>query len=61
MHFNNIFMHYRCVLYLLQCCVLVGLDWAEPEASEDESDGSDSADDTEDDDDGSLSDGVMST
>ena len=23
-------MHYRCVLYLLQCYVLVGLDWAEP-------------------------------
>ena len=23
-------MHYRCVLYLLQCCVLVGLDWAKP-------------------------------
>ena len=23
-------MHYRCVLYLLLWCVLVGLDWAEP-------------------------------
>ena len=23
-------MHYRYVLYLLQCCVLIGLDWAEP-------------------------------
>ena len=23
-------MHYRCMPYLLQCCVLVGLDWAEP-------------------------------
>ena len=30
LHYNNIFMHYRCVLYLLQCCVLVGLDWAKP-------------------------------
>ena len=30
LHYNNIFMHYRCVLYLLQCCVLVGLNWAEP-------------------------------
>ena len=23
-------MHYRCVLYMLNCCVLLGLDWAEP-------------------------------
>ena len=30
LHYNNIFMHYRCVLYLLQYYVLVGLDWAEP-------------------------------
>ena len=30
LHYKNIFMHYRCVLYLLQCCVLVGLDWVEP-------------------------------
>ena len=30
LHYNNIFMHYRCVLYLLQCCVLIGLDWTEP-------------------------------
>ena len=22
-------MHFRCVLYMLSCCVLVGLDWAE--------------------------------
>ena len=29
-HFNYIFMHYRCVLYMLNCCVLLGLDWAEP-------------------------------
>ena len=30
LYYNNIFKYYRCVLYLLQCCVLVGLDWAEP-------------------------------
>ena len=30
LHFNYIFMHYRCVLYMLNSCVLVGLDWAEP-------------------------------
>ena len=30
LHYNNIFMHYRCMPYLLQCCVVVGLDWAEP-------------------------------
>ena len=30
MHYHNIFMHYRYVLYLLQCCVLVGLDWTKP-------------------------------
>ena len=30
LHYNNIFLHYRCVLYLLQCCALVGLDWVEP-------------------------------
>ena len=29
-HFNNIAMHYRCVLYMLNCCVLLGLDWVEP-------------------------------
>ena len=29
-HFNYIVMHFRCVLYMLPCCVLVGLDWAEP-------------------------------
>ena len=23
-------MHFRCVLNMLKCCVLVGLDWAEP-------------------------------
>ena len=28
-HYNYIFMHYRCVLYLLHCCVLLGLDWVE--------------------------------
>ena len=28
-HFNYIVMHFRCVLYMLSCCVLVGLDWAE--------------------------------
>ena len=30
LHYNNIFMHYRCMLYMLICCVLLGLDWAEP-------------------------------
>ena len=30
LHFNHIFMHYRCVLYMLNCCVLLGLDWANP-------------------------------
>ena len=30
LHFNYIFMHYRCVLYMLNCCVLLGLDWAKP-------------------------------
>ena len=29
-NFNYIFMHYRCVLYMLNCCVLLGLDWVEP-------------------------------
>ena len=29
-HYNNLFMHYRCVFYLLQCYVLVGLDQAKP-------------------------------
>ena len=29
-HFNYIVMHFRCVLYMLSCCVLVGLDWAQP-------------------------------
>ena len=29
-HFNYIFMHYRCVLYTLNCCVLLDLDWAKP-------------------------------
>ena len=29
-HFNYIFMHYRCVLYMLNCCVLLGLNLAEP-------------------------------
>ena len=29
-HFNYIVMHFRCVLYMLSCCVLVGLDSAEP-------------------------------
>ena len=27
LHFNYIFMHYRCVLYMLNCCVLLDLDW----------------------------------
>ena len=26
LHFNYIFMHYRCVLYMLNWCVLLGLD-----------------------------------
>ena len=30
LHYNYIFMHYRCVLYMLNCCVLLGLDWAKP-------------------------------
>ena len=29
-HFNYIVMHFRCVLYMLSRCVLLGLDWAEP-------------------------------
>ena len=29
-HFNYILMHYICVLYMLNGCVLLGLDWAEP-------------------------------
>ena len=29
-HFNYIVMHFRCVIYMLSCYVLVGLDWAEP-------------------------------
>ena len=29
-HFNYIVMHFRCVLYMLSYCMLVGLDWAEP-------------------------------
>ena len=29
-HFNYIVMHFRYVLYMLSCFVLVGLDWAEP-------------------------------
>ena len=29
-HFNHIVMHFRYVLYMLSCCVLVGLDWAKP-------------------------------
>ena len=33
LHFNYIFMHYRCVLCMLNTCVLVGLDWAEPKMS----------------------------
>ena len=28
--FSQCFMHYRCVISLLEPCVLVGLDWAEP-------------------------------
>ena len=27
-HYNYLFMHYRCVLYMLICCVLLSLDWA---------------------------------
>jgi len=30
MHCNYIFMYYRCVLYMLICCVLLGLDWSKP-------------------------------
>ena len=30
LHYNYIFMHYRCVLYMLFCCVLLGLDWVDP-------------------------------
>ena len=30
LHYNYIFMHYTCVLYMLICCVLLGLDWVEP-------------------------------
>ena len=29
-HFNYIVMHFRCVLYMLSRCVLLGLDWAKP-------------------------------
>ena len=29
-HFNYIVMHFICVLYMLSCCVLLGLDWVEP-------------------------------
>ena len=29
LHFNYMFMHFRCVITMLNCCVLVGLDWAE--------------------------------
>jgi len=28
--FGQCFMQYRCVFYMLEPCVLVGLDWAEP-------------------------------
>ena len=28
--FSQCFMHYRCVISLLEHCVLVGLDWAKP-------------------------------
>ena len=28
--FSQYFMHFRCVLHILEPCVLVGLDWAEP-------------------------------
>ena len=28
--FLTTFMHFRCVITMLNCCVLVGLDWAEP-------------------------------
>ena len=28
--FSQYFMHFRCVFYMLEPCVLVGLDWAEP-------------------------------
>ena len=30
LHFNYMFMHFRYVITMLNCCVLVGLDWAEP-------------------------------
>ena len=30
LHYNYNFMHYRCVLYMLISCVLLGLDWAKP-------------------------------
>ena len=30
LHFNYMFRHFRCVITMLNCCVLVGLDWAEP-------------------------------
>ena len=30
MHYNNVSCILRCVFTLLQTCVLVGLDWAEP-------------------------------
>ena len=29
-HSNYIVMHFRCVLYMLSRCVLLGLDWVEP-------------------------------
>ena len=29
-HFNYIVMHFRCVLYMLSRCVLLGLDSAKP-------------------------------
>ena len=27
--FSQYFMHFRCVLYMLKLCVLIGLDWVE--------------------------------
>ena len=30
LHFNDMFMHFRFVITMLNCCVLVGLDWAKP-------------------------------
>ena len=30
LYFNYMFMHFRYVITMLNCCVLVGLDWAEP-------------------------------